>query len=183
VGEAGPVAEGETIVRGGFPNHIVSEDGSTVEQVAIHRLIELGKTVATAESCTGGLIASRLTDVPGASAVFHRGYVTYANEAKAELLGVPEAVLEEFGAVSEPVVRAMAEGCLRAAKADFALAVTGIAGPCGGTPDKKVGTVFIARAQAGGETVVEKKYFPQGRDRFKLLTSEAAIDLLRRALV
>ncbi|MEZ5302697.1 MAG: competence/damage-inducible protein A [Verrucomicrobiales bacterium] len=179
IGENAAVEQAAQSVRGAFGSAVVSEDGASMEQIVVGLLKDRGATAATAESCTGGLIANRLTDVPGASAVFGRGFVTYSNEAKAELLGVPKSDLENHGAVSEPVARAMAEGALKAARADFAVAVTGIAGPTGGTPDKPVGTVFIAAAKKGGATAVEKAFYPRGRDRFKLLTSEAALNLLR----
>lgn len=176
VGKAGD------LVRARLGQHIVSEDRRVIEEVIVAKLVELGQTMATAESCTGGLIANRITDVSGASAVFGHGFVTYANEAKMKHLGVPESMLAEHGAVSEPVARAMAEGCLEASGADHALAVTGIAGPTGGSGEKPVGTVFLALASKGGRTTASKRFFPGTRDRFKLLTSQAALDLLRRRL-
>jgi nicotinamide-nucleotide amidase len=107
-------------------------------------LMERGFKVTTAESCTGGLVAAAITDIAGASAVFDRGFVTYSNAAKHTLLGVPEDMLEAHGAVSEPVARAMAEGALRVSMADISVAVTGIAGPSGGSPGKPVGLVHFA---------------------------------------
>jgi nicotinamide-nucleotide amidase len=138
--------------------------------------------VATAESCTGGALASRITDVSGASAVFGHGFVTYANEAKSKHLGVNAALIAQHGAVSEHVAAAMAEGCLQASGADHALACTGIAGPTGGTEEKPVGTVFVALASKGGVTEVRKLFFPGARDRFKMLTTQSALELLRRRL-
>ena len=108
-----------------------------------------GRRVATAESCTGGLIAKTLTDLAGSSDWFERGFVTYSNQAKSDMLAVPAALIDDYGAVSEPVALAMAAGALRASGADYTIAVTGIAGPAGGSPDKPVGTVWIAIARDG----------------------------------
>ena len=142
----------------------------------------LGLMLATAESCTGGFLANRITDVSGASRVYGHGFITYANAAKEKHLGVPADLLAQHGAVSEPVARAMAEGALKASGADHALSLTGIAGPTGGTEDKPVGTVYIGLASRGEETRVIKAFFPGTRDRFKLLASQSALDLLRRRL-
>ena len=133
-----------------LPRELFSTDGSTMEEVVVQSLIAKGQVIATAESCTGGFIANRITNVSGASSVLNRSFVTYANEAKAALLGVSEQDLSDHGAVSEPVARQMAEGCVRASGADHALAVTGIAGPTGGTDEKPVGTVFIGIASEEG---------------------------------
>jgi nicotinamide-nucleotide amidase len=122
-----------------------------------------GLRLATAESCTGGLIAARLTDVAGSSDVVERGFVTYSNEAKSELLGVPMALIQRVGAVSEEVARAMAEGALARSRADIAIAVTGIAGPGGATPNKPVGLVHLACARRGGATTHERQVFPGDR--------------------
>jgi nicotinamide-nucleotide amidase len=176
------VERGARLVRERIGDYIVSEDRRIVEEVVVALLAERGEWVATAESCTGGMIANRITDVSGASAVFGHGFVTYANDAKTRHVGVPEKLIAAHGAVSEPVARAMAEGCLRVSGAHHALAVTGIAGPTGGTPEKPVGTVFIALASTGKETEVRKLHFPGARDRFKLLTSQAALEMLRRRL-
>ena len=138
--------------------------------------------LATAESCTGGLIAATLTEVAGSSDVVERGFVTYSNEAKADLLGVAQADLAQHGAVSEPVARAMAEGALARSRAELAIAVTGIAGPGGGSDAKPVGTVFIALATKLGPTTVEQHRFPTDRETFKDLTAQTALDLLRRRL-
>jgi nicotinamide-nucleotide amidase len=148
----------------------------------VRLMAERGLKLATAESCTGGLIANRVTDVPGSSEVFTHGFVTYANEAKRDLLGVPQAMLNEHGAVSEPVVRAMAEGALKASGADVAVAVTGIAGPGGGTEEKPVGTVWLAWAAKGRETVSLRQIHPRNRKDFKLAVSQAALDGVRRLL-
>ena len=137
-------------------------------------------TVTTAESCTGGLIAACLTEVSGASAVFMRGFVTYANVAKTDLLGVPEALLVEMGAVSEEVARAMAEGALQRAGADIAVSATGIAGPDGGTPDKPVGLVHMAAARRGGATLHQASRFAGDRQAVRGETVDAALALLLR---
>ena len=139
--------------------------------------------IATAESCTGGLIAALLTEIPGSSDVVERGFVTYSNEAKQDLLGVPENMLREYGAVSEPVCRAMAQGALKNARAEFSVAVTGIAGPGGGSADKPVGLVYIGAAGLAGNVIVREYRFGDiGRDRVRLRTVENAIALLRACL-
>lgn len=163
--------------------NLVSAKGEGIEEWIIRRLATMGHTIATAESCTGGLLANRLTNVPGSSQVFHRGFVTYSNESKSDLLGVGQALLAEHGAVSEPVARAMAEGTLHRANSDFSLALTGVAGPDGGTPEKPVGTVFIALAQAGKPTLCQNFSFPVDRTTFKQLATQAALDMVRRALL
>ena len=163
--------------------NLVSAKGEGIEEWIVHRLAAMGRSVSTAESCTGGLLSSRLTDVPGSSKVFHRGFVTYSNESKIDLFGVNESILSEHGAVSEPVARAMAEGALFHAKSDFSLALTGIAGPDGGSAEKPVGTVFIAMAQITKPTHCQKFSFPVDRATFKQLATQAALDMLRRAIV
>lgn len=174
---------GAEIIRKRLSHFIASEDGRVLEEVVVHALAARGEWVATAESCTGGLLASRITDVSGASAVFGYGFVSYANEAKQNELGVPADLLARHGAVSEPVARAMAEGCLKASGATHALAVTGIAGPTGGTEAKPVGTVYAALSSTGQESVVRRYFFPGARDRFKILTTQAALEMLRRRLM
>jgi nicotinamide-nucleotide amidase len=134
--------------------------------------------LALAESCTGGLIANRITNVPGASKIFLGGIVSYSNAAKQKFLGVRSGTLSRHGAVSEAVVREMAEGARKRFGAEFAVAVTGIAGPSGGTKAKPVGTVFIAVASRE-VTVVERKFNPFGRARFKQVTAEHALMLLQ----
>ncbi|MBV9569613.1 MAG: CinA family protein [Alphaproteobacteria bacterium] len=137
--------------------------------------------IATAESCTGGLIAGLLTDIAGSSDVFERGFVTYSNAAKTELIGVPAALIEEHGAVSEAVARAMAEGALAHSLADLAVAVTGIAGPDGGTAEKPVGLVNIAAARKGGALLHEEHRFGDiCRSNIRLKSVEAALKLLQR---
>lgn len=136
--------------------------------------------IATAESCTGGLIAGALTAIPGSSAVFERGFVTYSNAAKAEMLGVDADLIARVGAVSEEVARAMARGAVAASRADLAVAVTGIAGPDGGTPDKPVGLVHIATA--GIAELHRRCLFPGDRTRVRAATVETALALLLAAL-
>jgi nicotinamide-nucleotide amidase len=136
-----------------------------------------GLRMAVAESCTGGLIAACLTSVAGSSDVVDRGFVTYTNEAKHEVLGVPDTLFDRVGAVSEEVARAMAEGALGQSHADLSVAVTGIAGPGGATPDKPVGLVHVAAARAGHETLHESHVFPGDRQEVRLHTVEAALKL------
>lgn len=139
----------------------------------------LGWMLATAESCTGGLIAAACTEVAGSSAWFDRAVVSYSNEAKTELLGVDAALIAAHGAVSEPVARAMAEGMLARSKATVAVAVTGIAGPGGGTPDKPVGTVWLAWACRGQATRAEKHLFPGDRAAVRWQTCAVALEGVR----
>jgi nicotinamide-nucleotide amidase len=171
-------------IRSASPEDYVSEGGSdpAIESVVVKNLADRGEWVSTAESCTGGMIASRITDVPGSSSVFGYGFVTYANEAKSALVGVGEDLLAEHGAVSEPVVKAMAEGALGASGSDHALSVSGIAGPGGGTEEKPVGTVWIGLATKGGATITRRYHFKTDRAHFKQRTSGTALDLLRRRL-
>ncbi len=176
------VEEAETIVRSLLRSLIFAVDDGTLEQTVVGMLSERNKTVALAESCTGGLIAHRLTNVPGASAVLKCGMVTYSNEAKCDLLGVSASALVEHGGVSEIVARQMAEGARNRCKTDYALAVTGIAGPSGGSEAKPVGTVFIALTDKEG-TVVKRKSNPFDRETFKFVTSQQALDLLRRRML
>lgn len=181
-GGTASVRQGREIIVSRIGDYIVSEDRRIIEHVVVDLLRQASQTVSLAESCTGGMIANRLTDVSGASSVLGYGFVTYANEAKSRAIGVPDHLIEDHGAVSEEVARAMAEGCLKVSGADHALAATGIAGPTGGTDQKPVGTLFIALASSGLPTEVRKLFFPAGRDRFKLLTSQAALEMLRRRL-
>jgi nicotinamide-nucleotide amidase len=141
-------------------------------------LLERGKTIALAESCTGGLIISLLVDVPGISSVLERGVVTYSNASKTDLLGVPEEVLQTHGAVSRETARAMAEGIRRRAGVELGLAVTGIAGPSGGTPEKPVGTVFIGLSSGEG-TEVHSHRFAGNRREIREQSADAALEWLR----
>jgi PncC family amidohydrolase len=145
-------------------------------RLALH-LTSGHKTLATAESCTGGLIAHALTDVPGASEWFKGGVIAYANEAKTSFLAVPAALIKDHGAVSAPVAKAMAEGARKRFKTDFAIATTGIAGPTGGTAQKPVGLVFIAVASAK-KTVIKKFLFKGTRLRIKTQTLQKALQII-----
>ncbi len=137
-----------------------------------------GLKIATVESCTGGLLAGALTSIAGSSAVVGRGFVTYSNEAKSELVGVPGALIEAHGAVSEEVARAMAEGGLAHSRAELAVAITGVAGPSGGTAAKPVGLVHIAAARAGRETLHLARVFSGDRDDVRLAAVSAGLGLL-----
>jgi nicotinamide-nucleotide amidase len=166
--------------------HVVFGESDEKIQGAVARLlIEQGKTIATAESCTGGLLAKRLTDIPGSSAYFLRGYVTYSHESKMQLLGVSPDVIAEHGAVSERVAQAMAVECRRAAGSAYALSITGIAGPGGGSPpDKPVGLVFIGLADETGVAVhrlLMGDHLTRGEIRDR--TCKTALNLLRRRLL
>ncbi|MCE9524300.1 MAG: CinA family protein [Alphaproteobacteria bacterium] len=142
-----------------------------------------GLKIVTAESCTGGLVAGALTEIAGSSDVFERGFITYSNEAKRDLLGVPQTTLDQFGAVSEPTARAMAEGALKHAPADLSVAVTGVAGPGGGSPEKPVGLVHFAAARRGHATLsVEHRFGDTGRQHIRTKSIEAALTLLQRLL-
>ncbi|MGA0531059.1 CinA family protein [Hansschlegelia sp. KR7-227] len=149
---------------------------------ALRLAIGAGLTIVTAESCTGGLVAGALTEVPGSSRAVDRGFVTYSNAAKTALLGVPVSLLDAHGAVSEPVARAMAEGALAAAGAGLAVAVTGIAGPGGGTDEKPVGLVHFAAARRGRPTLHRRMLFGDpGRAEIRRLSVLTALELLCEA--
>lgn len=168
------------LLRAHHRQEIFSEDGSLVDdQVA--RLLA-GRTIATAESCTAGMVAARLTDRAGSSAYVAGGVVSYSNEAKVELLGVDPKLLAEYGAVSEPVAEAMAAGALRRFGADTAVATTGIAGPGGATPDKPVGTVCFSVQLAGGPTLTRTLLLPGNRSDVRERSTTVAMHLLRRIL-
>jgi nicotinamide-nucleotide amidase len=162
-------------------NAVYSIDGRNLENVIGDLLRTSGFTIAAAESCTGGLLMSRLTDVPGSSAYVERGFVCYSNRSKVELLGVPDALLTEHGAVSEPVAQAMAAAARTRAGADVGIGITGIAGPDGGTPAKPVGTVAIA-VDVRGELRVRTFQFIGGREQVKFQATQAALNMLRLLL-
>jgi nicotinamide-nucleotide amidase len=183
VGEAAVLDQAEQIVREKLGAAIFSADGSDLEEAVVKLLTERKQALAVAESCTGGYLAHRITNVPGSSAVFLGGCVTYSNEAKVTMLGVDLGLIERDGAVSKQVATAMAEGALENTKADFALATTGIAGPTGGTEEKPVGTVFIALAAKDRPVSVQKRFFPDDRPTFKGLATQAALEMLRRRLL
>jgi len=174
--------QAEQRVRAALGDDIFGTDTDRLESVIVRMLTAAGKTVATAESCTGGLIANRLTNVSGSSAVFLNGWVTYSNAAKQRDLGVRDETLKQHGAVSEPVAREMAEGARRRSSADYALSATGIAGPTGGTPDKPVGLVFIGLATPT-QTRVQRWQLSFDRETFKFFVSQTALDMLRRQLI
>jgi nicotinamide-nucleotide amidase len=176
------VNQGEAIVQKILGANVYGWDDDELENVVVAGLAARKGTLALAESCTGGLIAHRITNVPGASEVFQGGVVSYANLAKQTFLGVRPEVLQAEGAVSESVAREMAAGARERFGADFALAVTGIAGPGGGTPEKPVGTVFIALATAAG-IEVKRNFNPWDRETFKQVTAQQALELLRRELI
>jgi nicotinamide-nucleotide amidase len=180
-GAESTVQQAEAIVRALLGRLIYAVGDETMEAALVRMLAERSKTVALAESCTGGMVAHRLTNVPGASAVLKCGLVTYSNQAKQDFLGVNAAGLEEHGAVSEVVARQMAEGARLKCRTDYAISATGIAGPSGGSEAKPVGTVFMALADEKG-TVVQRQFNPFDRETFKYVTSQQAMDLLRRAL-
>ena len=182
IGHPQVLAEAERIIIEKLGPHIVSHDQRPLEKVLVDLLTGRHETLACAESCTGGFLAHRITNVPGASAVFLGGYVTYANEVKTSAVGVDAALIQQHGAVSEPVARAMAEGARQKTGSDYALSTTGIAGPDGGTEEKPVGTVFIALARKNGDTLVERHRFPTDRKTFKDLVSQNAFEMLRRHL-
>ncbi len=182
IASARVLEEIDTLVRKTFGAHLVSSDDAALEEVVVRMLVDRRETLATAESCTGGQIANLLTDVPGASEVFVEGFVTYANQAKIDLLGVGAELLEAHGAVSAPVAAAMAEGCLERAGTDHAIAVTGIAGPGGGTEEKPVGTVFLAMKSREEPVYVKKIFYPTDRATFKRMIARRALDFLRRRL-
>jgi nicotinamide-nucleotide amidase len=168
------------LLRDRHGQHIFSEDGSQIDDL-VARLLA-GRRIATAESCTGGLLTARLTDRPGSSAYLAGGAVAYANEAKTELLGVDAALIEAHGAVSEPVAEAMAAGALQRFRADTAVAITGIAGPDGGTEDKPVGTVCFTVALADGECSTRTLRLPGNRADIRERSTTVAMHLLHRAL-
>lgn len=160
--------------------YVFSEDGSTVDELVAQLLT--GRRIATAESCTAGLLAARLTERPGSSAYVAGGVVAYANTAKAELLGVDPALIDVHGAVSEPVAQAMAAGALRRFGADTAVAITGVAGPGGGTEDKPVGTVCFTVSLTDGRSLTRTAHLPGGRADVRERSTTVAMHLLRRAL-
>jgi nicotinamide-nucleotide amidase len=176
------VDEAERIVTGLLGPRIYGAGEEELEAVVVRRLTSQGKTLALAESCTGGCIAHRVTNVPGASAVLLAGLVTYSNEAKRKFLGVQAETLARHGAVSEAVALEMAQGARFQTGADYALSVTGIAGPAGGTGAKPVGTVFVGLA-GPFSTLVERYFNPYDRETFKQVTAQQALDLLRRTAV
>jgi nicotinamide-nucleotide amidase len=183
IGNTEAIAQADAILQSILKHSIFSLQKEELEQVVVRFLTERNETVTTAESCTGGLLAHRLTNVPGASKVFPGGFVVYANETKMEALGIDPALLENQGAVSKSVAAAMAEGARTRLGATHALATTGIAGPTGGSEKKPIGTVYIALASEGAATLVRHFNFASDRETFKHLATQAALNLLRERLL
>jgi nicotinamide-nucleotide amidase len=182
VGKSQAIEQADAIIRSTLGSSIFSAAGETLEEVVVKLLVKRSQTLAVAESCTGGLLANRITNVPGASAVFLAGYVCYSNQAKIDMLNIEPQLIDKHGAVSEQVARALAEQARTSARSDYGLATTGVAGPGGGSPEKPVGTVYIALA-APDETIAKKLFFPTDRETFKQIATQAALELLRRKLI
>jgi nicotinamide-nucleotide amidase len=172
----------EEMIREALSPWIYSQNGDSLEAVVGSLLKKKGKTVACAESCTGGLLGHRLTGVPGSSSYFLESAVVYSNAAKTRRLGVPEALLAKHGAVSAASARAMAIGIRKTARSDIGLSVTGVAGPGGGTTRKPVGLVYIALAHNKGVAVTRNHFFG-GRSQVKVQSSQKALDVLRKFLI
>jgi nicotinamide-nucleotide amidase len=183
IGSRSAVDAAEQIIQRELARYIIATEEKELEDVIVQLLNAQRATLATAESCTGGLLANRVTNVPGSSAVFIEGNVTYSNDAKTRTLGVSAELISAAGAVSEEVARAMAEGALQRSGATFALSTTGIAGPDGGTAQKPVGTVFVGLASRSSATQVEKLFFPTDRHSFKRMCTQHALDMLRQRLL
>jgi nicotinamide-nucleotide amidase len=183
VGKADAVEQADAIIKSALALFISSTADENLEEVVVKLLTTRKETLATAESCTGGLIANRITNVPGASKVFVAGYVCYANQAKTGMLNIDPKLIEKHGAVSEPVAHVLAEHARSCAGSDYALATTGVAGPTGGSPEKPVGTVYVALSSAESETIAKKFFFPTDRETFKELTAQAGLEMLRRLLL
>jgi nicotinamide-nucleotide amidase len=160
--------------------YVFSTEGETLEGVVGKLLSQKGLTLALAESCTGGLVANRVTNIPGSSDYFDRGIVSYSNKAKIEVLGVPSLLIESYGAVSEEVVRAMADGVRKLSNADLGVGISGIAGPGGGTREKPVGTVCIGISHRERGTFSKRFQFKGSREEIKLISSEVALDWIRK---
>jgi nicotinamide-nucleotide amidase len=176
------VARAERDVLAIVGKYLYSDADEELRTVTARALVESGRTLATAESCTGGLFASALVSYPGVSAAFDRGYITYSNEAKTEALGVPPALIGEHGAVSEEVAAAMATGAREAAGADIGVSVTGVAGPDGGTDEKPVGLAWMAIADASGVRTYRHFGRDRGRDANRRVVVLAMLDMLRAYL-
>ena len=167
-----------------FKQELLTQEGQALEPLLVHisqRLLARGQMLATAESCTGGLVAAACTELAGSSQWFERGFVTYSNAAKTELLGVPAALIEQHGAVSEPVARAMAQGAVAHSAAQTSLSITGVAGPTGGSADKPVGTVWFGW-QVDGHTHSEVRHFSGDRAAVRAQALQHALAHLARLL-
>jgi nicotinamide-nucleotide amidase len=173
------LAELERVIREKLEGRVFAVDRETLEEIVGRLLKERQATLAVAESCTGGLVAHRMTNIPGSSEYFERGVVVYSNQAKTELLQVPKELLAELGAVSAPVAEKMAEGVRHLSRATIGLAITGIAGPAGGSADKPVGTVFIALSGPDG-TASRRYQFWGDRDQVKMISAQTALEWVRR---
>jgi len=183
IGSQSAVEAASKLIESELGPYIVTTGEKELEDVVVGLLTANKATLAIAESCTGGLLANRITDVPGASLVFIEGNVTYSNDAKMRTLGVSAELLSTVGAVSEEVARAMAEGALKRSGTTYALSTTGIAGPDGGSDQKPVGTVFIGLASRGSDTLVEKEFFPTDRPSFKRICTQHALEMIRRKIL
>jgi nicotinamide-nucleotide amidase len=183
IGKPEAIQQADAIIKSALGFSIFSRVDETLEEVIVKLLTKRNQTLAIAESCTGGLVANRITNVPGASSVFIAGYVCYANQAKIDMLDMDPKLIEEDGAVSESVAHALAEHARVCAGSNYALATTGVAGPSGGSPEKPVGTVYVGLASAESETIVKKFFFPTDRETFKQLAAQSALDLLRRRIL
>jgi nicotinamide-nucleotide amidase len=182
VSAQGRLAEAEAAYRNALGTDVAGVDVNCLEEVVLGQLRQTSATLAAAESCTGGMLSSRITDLPGASENFLGGVVTYSNDAKENMVDVPHELLIEHGAVSEPVARAMAEGVRGRFGATWGVAITGIAGPSGGTEDKPVGLVHWAVAGPGG-TAARHRVFPGDRGSVRLWSVHAVLDRLRREML
>ncbi len=183
IGFSPAVAEASTIIERRLGRAIFSSNEEQLAEVLVRALVRRAETLAVAESCTGGLLAHKITNVPGASKIFLGGFVSYSNEEKVRALGVSAETLENFGAVSEAVAMEMAQGAREKTSSTHAIATTGIAGPTGGTADKPVGTVFVAIASHNQAARCERLFFPGPRETFKELVAQHALDLLRERLL
>jgi nicotinamide-nucleotide amidase len=182
IGERSALDKADQIVRAELGDSIFTTNDETLEEVLVRMLTKKKQTLATAESCTGGLLANRITNVAGASAVLLAGYIVYANETKSDILGIDPQLIEQRGAVSEEVALAMANGARKRARSTYALATTGVAGPSGGSEEKPVGTAYVALADES-DTKTKKLFFPSDRETFKQLVAQAAFEMLRRKLI
>jgi nicotinamide-nucleotide amidase len=183
IGRSEAVSKAEKIIREKLGDAIFSAADETLAAVLVRLLAEQKQRVAIAESCTGGFLANKITNVPGASKVFIGGFITYSNEEKIRTLDVSPESIQRFGAVSEQVATEMAEGIRTRTGATYGMATTGIAGPTGGSAEKPVGTVFVALSSENEPTRYEKFFFPSDRETFKQLVAQRAFDLLRKRLL
>lgn len=176
-------SELEEKITARLKDYIYGFDNEEMEGIVVRLLMEKGVKLAVAESCTGGLISKRLTDISGSSACFDRGIVSYSNEAKIQMLKVPSKLIEEYGAVSSQAAMAMAEGARRISNTELGIGVTGVAGPTGGTPQKPVGLVYIAISEKGKETRCKGYNFAGSRDMIRMKSSQFALNIIRRTLL